>query len=102
MLDTSLSNTFDSWYLGQEVELGYQFKLDNFSLQAELEYERVGFRNDQHFPAPFLTDRTVDAFLPSLRIDYKISDSIIFVFYFFTCTNKHCIFILTKVHYNHN
>src|SRR5690625_7716373 len=40
LLDTSLSNTFDSWYLGQEVELGYQFKLDNFSLQAERSEER--------------------------------------------------------------
>lgn len=97
LLDTSLSNTFDSWYLGQEIELGYQFKRENFSLQAELEYERVGFRNDQHFPAPFLTDRTVDAFLPSLRIDYKISESKNFEFNYFTWTNKPSIGQLQNV-----
>lgn len=97
LLDTSLSNTFDSWYLGQEIELGYQFKVENFSLQAELEYEKVNFKNDQHFPAPFITDRTVTAFLPSLRLDYKLSENKNLEFNYFTWTNKPTIGQLQNV-----
>jgi len=72
-LDTSLSNTFESEYLTQEVELGYQIKLEKLRMQAEMEYERSNFQNDQFFPSPFVTDRVVDAFKPTLRIDYAWS-----------------------------
>jgi hypothetical protein len=74
-LDTALSNTFESKYLNQELELGYQYKLENMRFQAEIQYQSGKLQNDQGFPAPFELNRTFDAFLPTVRFDYDISDN---------------------------
>lgn len=74
-LDTALSNTFESKYLNQEAEFGYQYRTEKFRVQAEVEYEQVDMQNDQHFPLPFNMERTFKSFLPSARFVYKFSDS---------------------------
>ena len=74
-LDTALSNSFESKYLRQEVELGYQYQLEKMKIQAELEYQNANLKNDQLFPAAGTIDRTFESFMPTLRFDYTISST---------------------------
>jgi len=72
-LDTALSNTFESKYLTQEVELGYQYQLEKMQIQVEGQYQNAQLQNDQGFPAPFNLERSFESFLPTVRFDYKFS-----------------------------
>ncbi len=74
-LDTALSNSFESKYLRQEVELGYQYKLEKLKFQAELEYQNATLKNEQFFPAMGSLDRTFKSFMPTVRFDYEFSDN---------------------------
>ncbi|WP_296705778.1 outer membrane beta-barrel protein, partial [Algoriphagus sp.] len=74
-LDTALSNTFESKYLTQEVELGYQYRLEKMQIQVEGQYQNAQLQNDQGFPAPFNLERSFESFLPTIRFDYKFSDN---------------------------
>jgi hypothetical protein len=74
-LDTALSNTFESKYLTQESEVGYQYRTEKLRVQAEVEYQQVDMKNDQYFPQPFDLERTFTSFLPSARFEYEFSDS---------------------------
>lgn len=75
LLDTALSNVFESQYITNEAELGYQFKNENVSAQVELQYQRADLLNTQQFPNASDLGRTFDSVLPSLRLEYSISDS---------------------------
>jgi hypothetical protein len=74
-LDTALSNTFESKYLTQEVELGYQYRLEKMQVQVEGQYQNAKLQNDQGFPEPFNLERSFESFLPTVRFDYKFSDN---------------------------
>lgn len=74
-LDTTLSNSFDSEYLTQEAEIGYQYRVEKFRVQAEVEYQQVDLQNNQHFPLPFNIERTFTSILPSARFVYEFSES---------------------------
>jgi len=87
-LDTSLSNTFESFYLSQQFKLGYQYKHENLSLQTGVRYEKSDFENNQFFPAPFLNERTIDAFLPTFRLDWKWTKNTNVELNYFTWTGK--------------
>ncbi|WPP50985.1 TonB-dependent receptor [Catalinimonas niigatensis] len=75
LLDTAISNTFESRYLTQETELGYQYNTEKFRIQVEAEYQHARLLNDQEFPKVYDIERTFRSILPSARIDYKISDN---------------------------
>jgi len=74
-LDTALSNSFESKYLRQEVELGYQYQLEKLKFQAELEYQNATLKNEQLFPAIGSLDRTFQSYLPTVRFDYNFSSN---------------------------
>lgn len=74
-LDTALSNSFESKYLRQEVEIGYQYTLEKLKFQAELEYQDASLKNDQFFPAAGTIDRNFQSFLPTVRFDYTLSEN---------------------------
>ncbi|SFB46205.1 outer membrane beta-barrel protein [Algoriphagus aquimarinus] len=74
-LDTALSNSFESKYLRQELELGYQYTLEKIKFQAEVQYQNATLKNEQFFPATESLDRTFQSFLPTVRFDYTISDN---------------------------
>ncbi|WP_262249059.1 outer membrane beta-barrel protein [Parapedobacter soli] len=74
-IDTALSNTFNSDYLSQEAEIGYQYTRNKLRVQAEAEFQHAQLKNDQEFPSPFSLHRTFRSVLPSLRVDYKFSAS---------------------------
>lgn len=74
-LDTALSNAFNSKYLTQEAEIGYQYKTEKLRAQVEAEFQLARLANDQEFPAPFALQRTFRSVLPSVRLGYKFTDS---------------------------
>lgn len=74
-LDTALSNAFDSDYLRQEAEIGYQYSREKLRLQVEAEYQHAQLRNDQAFPAAFALQRTFRSILPSVRVNYKFTEA---------------------------
>lgn len=88
MLDTALSNTFDSKFLSQEVELGYQYQGEKVQVQVEGQYQNAKLDNTQGFPVPFELDRVFQSFQPSFRLDYKISQNTNLVFDYDTRTNE--------------
>lgn len=73
--DTTLSNTFASEYLSQEVELGYQFRAKKLRLQVEAEYRNARLKNDQEFPQPFSLERSFGVLAPTVRFGYEFSRS---------------------------
>ncbi len=75
LLDTALSNVFNSGYLKQEVEIGYQYSTKKIRLQLEGEYQQANLQNEQAFPQTFELQRTFKSFLPTFRFDYKFSKS---------------------------
>ncbi len=74
-LDTALSNAFDSKYLTQEVEIGYQYTLDKLRVQAEAEFQHAQLKNEQEFPDIFALRRVFRSVLPSIRLEYRITDT---------------------------
>jgi len=74
-IDTALSNAFNSEYLTQEAEIGYQYTREKLRLQVEAEYQHAQLKNDQEFPVPFALQRTFRSILPSVRVDYQFTDS---------------------------
>jgi hypothetical protein len=74
VLDTALSNSFGSKYLTQEIELGYQYKLEKMQFQVEGQFQHARLDNSQIFPAPFELERTFKSFLPTVRFDYQFSE----------------------------
>ncbi|HCB47574.1 MAG TPA: TonB-dependent receptor [Algoriphagus sp.] len=87
-LDTALSNTFESKFLTQEVELGYQYSKDGLRFQVEGQYQNAKLDNSQGFPLTFDLLRTFQSFQPSVRIDYKFSDNTNIEFDYDTRTNE--------------
>lgn len=73
LLDTTLSNTFNSQYLSQEVELGYQYRAKKLRMQLELSIQQAGLKNDQEFPMPFSITRNFQTVSPTVRLDYEFS-----------------------------
>ncbi len=74
-LDTALSNSFNNSYLTQETELGYQYTVEKFSGQIELEYQDARLKNDQFFPYEYVLNRRFNSVLPSSRLRYKFSEN---------------------------
>ncbi len=74
-LNPLLSNTFESNYLTQEAEAGYQFDSEKLHLELEGQYQHATLRNDGVFPRPLVLTRTFTSVLPSLEVDYKFSSS---------------------------
>lgn len=72
-LDTALSNTFESSYLTNQLEWGYQYKTEKLRIQAELEYQDARLDNSQFFPNPETLNRVFRNFLPTARLEYKFS-----------------------------
>ena len=102
ILDTALSNKFNSIYLKQESELGYQYSGKKIKLQAEMSYESASLKNRQHFPNEDYLSRTFQNYLPTLRVDYKPKSTQILEFDYDTNTDAPSVGELQKVINNTN
>jgi len=88
LLDTALSNAFQSDYLTQEFELGYQYKNEKLRLQTEISYQDASLDNNQEFPQAFNLKRKFSAVLPTVRFEYKFSQNTNIQLDFDTRTNE--------------
>ncbi|WP_128548327.1 TonB-dependent receptor [Larkinella soli] len=73
-LDSLLSNTFDNDYLTQRAGAGYTLNGKKLRLSATLGYQRADLMSNQLFPRVNEVDRTFNNFLPSLMLDYRLTD----------------------------
>lgn len=101
-IDTTLSNTFNSQYLSQEIELGYQYKFEKLRFQVEAEYQVANMENEQFFPKPMDQQRQFTSILPSAKIDYKFSDNNRLEVNYHTWTNEPSVGDLQDVINNAN
>ena len=101
-LDTALSNTFNNNYVTQEAEIGYQYQKEKLKVQVEGEYQLATLQNEQIFPRAFDMERTFESILPSVRIDYELSESKSIEFNYRTWTNAPSIDQLQDVIDNSN
>lgn len=74
-IDTALSNMFDSEYLRQEAEIGYQYAYEKVRLQVEAAYQHARLTNNQEFPSPYHLRRNFQSVMPSVRFNYRFTDS---------------------------
>jgi hypothetical protein len=88
LLDTALSNAFQSDYLTQEFELGYQYSNEKLRLQTEIQYQDASLDNNQEFPKAFNLKRKFTAVLPTVRFEYKFSQNTNIQLDFDTRTNE--------------
>nr|WKN39947.1 TonB-dependent receptor [Tunicatimonas sp. TK19036] len=102
LLDTAISNTFNSRYLTQETELGYQYNTEKLRVQVEAEYQHASLLNEQLFPRDYDMDRTFRSVLPSARVDYKFSENKNIEFNYRTWTNEPSVGQLQAVIDNSN
>ncbi|MEB2780541.1 TonB-dependent receptor [Algoriphagus sp. C2-6-M1] len=102
ILDTALSNTFNSENLSQEVEIGYQYSLEKLKIQVETEFQHVKLQNTQEFPKSFALERIFTSVLPTFRLDYQFTRSNKLEFDFDTYTNAPSIGDLQAVIDNSN
>ncbi|MGM0946782.1 MAG: outer membrane beta-barrel protein [Bacteroidota bacterium] len=75
VLDTTLSNTFESKFLTQETELGYQYQTEKVRMQVEVQYQNAKLDNTQGFPRAFELNRTFESIQPSFRLNYQITEN---------------------------
>lgn len=76
MLDTALTNIFESHYLTQQFGTGIRlYNKEGLSLYATLNFEHASLLSDQTFPAVTNTDKNFWAILPFVRMDYKINST---------------------------
>ena len=75
MIDTSISNVFESDYISQTGTLGIRhFNKDKgFMLYANINFENALLKSEQVFPAKLNTDKRFFSVLPFVRMDYKIN-----------------------------
>jgi hypothetical protein len=102
LLDTALSNTFQSDYLTQEIELGYQYKTQKLRVQTEVQYQNAKLDNAQEFPKAFELERRFTAILPTFRMEYKFSPKTNIQFDYDSRTNEPQIRQLQPVINNSN
>lgn len=102
ILDTSLSNVFTSEYITNEAELGYQYKVENLSIQVELEYQNANLNNNQIFPQTSKLERNFNNFLPTFRLNYQMSKNSNLEINYFTWTREPGIGQLQEVVDNSN
>lgn len=72
-LDSLLTNVYTSDYQTQETEIGYQYNSEKLKFQSEINYQSAKLDNNQEFPSTFRLERKFQAWLPTLRLEYKFS-----------------------------
>lgn len=75
LMDTAISNVFESDYITQTGTIGIRhFNKDKgLSLYANINFEHAHLKSEQLFPSVLNTDKRFFSILPFARMDYKIN-----------------------------
>ncbi|WP_246000988.1 outer membrane beta-barrel protein [Pontibacter diazotrophicus] len=102
LLDTTLSNRFESQYLTQRFTTGYQYSTDKLRLKVDAAYQVAELQNEGLFPETYSLNRTFANVLPYARVDYKFSNTKSLNFNYTTSTNAPAVEQLQRVIDNAN
>ncbi|MES2730908.1 MAG: outer membrane beta-barrel protein, partial [Bacteroidota bacterium] len=74
LLDTALTNRFESRYFSQQVGTSYRYQTQKINLSVGANYQWAQMKNDQLLPRPFDLTRSFYNVLPTAVLRYKFSD----------------------------
>ncbi len=75
ILDTALSNVFDNKFLVQRPSAGYNYRFNNWNVNANLDYQYAVQQNESLFPMQQTFERSFSNFLPGLNASYRNQES---------------------------
>lgn len=82
LFDDSLSNIYKRDYTTSSIGIGYRYRKDKLSLQANLNYDIAKLENEQEYPFNATLERKFYSLLPSFMVRYNISrDQNLNIFY---------------------
>lgn len=87
LIDSISTNKYDNDYLTYRGGVAYRLREDEISLNIGLNYQIAQLTGDQTFPNNIKTEKDFYNFLPSLRFNYKISESQNFRIFYNTNVN---------------
>lgn len=74
VLDTALSNLYNSDYLTQQAGLGYRLRNSKgLMLMANLDFQHASLTGDQTYPLNVQTDKSYNSLLPSFMLNYRLN-----------------------------
>lgn len=74
VLDTALSNLYNSDYLTQQAGLGYRLRNSKgLMLMANLDFQHASLTGDQTYPLNVQTDKSYNSILPSFMLNYRVN-----------------------------
>jgi uncharacterized membrane protein YgcG len=74
LLDTALTNRFESRYISQQVGSSYRYQAQKLNLSFGANYQVAQLKNDQLLPRTFDLSRTFYNLLPSAMLRYQFSN----------------------------
>jgi len=101
-LDTSLTNSYDNTSTAQNAGIGFLVRRSGFNLMANVAYQRSTLQGNQTFPLSNTVERTFYSVLPSMNMNYMISDHSNWRVFFRTSTRSPSINQLQNVVDNSN
>ncbi len=73
VLDTSLSNTFNTKYFSQSLGTSYRYQIDKWNFNGGLAFQLAQLKNSQHFPPKAPLEKTFYSVLPNASFQYKFT-----------------------------
>ena len=75
LLDTSLSNVYESDYITQRLGLGYRLKGDKYNGMLNLSYQNSSLKGDETFPVDFNLKKSYNNVLPMAMFNFKFNQA---------------------------
>ncbi|GAT64098.1 TonB-dependent receptor [Paludibacter jiangxiensis] len=73
VLDTALSNLYNSDYLTQSGGLGYRLSSKGLMLMANVDVQHAALQGDQTYPLMVNTDKSYNSILPNMMLNYRFN-----------------------------
>ena len=73
VLDTALSNTFNTKYFSQSLGTSYRYQIDKWNFNGGLAFQLAQLKNSQHFPPKVPLEKTFYSVLPNASFQYKFT-----------------------------
>lgn len=75
LLDTSLSNVYESDYITQRLSLGYRLRGDKYNGMLNVAYQYSTLKGDETFPVSFDLKKSYNNILPMMMLNFKFNQS---------------------------
>lgn len=73
LLDSSLSNTFNTRYISQSLTTSYRYQIEKWNFNGGLAFQLANLKNVQQFPTDSTLEKTFKSILPNASLQYKFS-----------------------------